>query len=51
MNTLTVKEVAAILNYNEEYLRRKIKRGEIPAFKVGKKWLIKESDLKKMMEG
>lgn len=51
MNTFTIKQVAEILNYNAEYLRQKIKRGDIPAIKIGRKWLIKEETLKKLLEG
>lgn len=51
MNTLDIKEAAKILHYNEEYLRKLIKKGTIEAFKVGRKWLIKEETIKKLMEG
>lgn len=34
-NYLTVSEVAEILRYNQEYVRRLIRKGYIQAFKLG----------------
>lgn len=50
MKTYTVKQAAEILKYNEEYLRHKLQKGEIAAIKVGRKWLIKEETMKKLLE-
>jgi excisionase family DNA binding protein len=42
---LTTKEAADILVINPKVLERKAKRGEIPAFKVGKFWRYRASEL------
>lgn len=34
-NYLTIKEVSEILKYNQEYVRRLIRKGYIQAFKLG----------------
>lgn len=51
MKNFTPRQVAEILNYNEEVIRRKIRNKEIEAFRVGRKWLVKEETLKAIMEG
>lgn len=48
--TYDLKQVAELLHYNAEVLRRKLKAGEIPATKVGKKWIIKESTIKELLK-
>lgn len=50
-NLLTLKEVAAALRVTTVGARRWLKDGMIPAFKVGKDWRIKESDLVAFLEG
>lgn len=45
MNTLTLKEAAALLKMCPEALRRKAKMGEIPGAKPGKCWCFLEGDL------
>ena len=48
----TVKEAAEITKYSYQHLARLIKRGKLKANKPsGCKWLIKESDLIKFIEG
>lgn len=42
---LTVKEAAAILKVNPETIREKLRKGQIPAFKLGKDWRISENNL------
>lgn len=50
MKTYTIKEAAEILKYNAEYLRQKIKKGEIQAVKVGRHWVVKEETIKNILE-
>ena len=50
LKNYSTKEVAELLSYNEEVVRRKIRAGEIKAVKFGKKWLIPETEIKKIME-
>jgi excisionase family DNA binding protein len=42
---LTTREVAARLRLNVEVVRRKLRRGEIPAVKVGRLWRIDDAQL------
>ena len=49
MKTYDIKEAAGILHYNQEYLRKLIKKGTIKAVKVGKKWIIKEETVKELL--
>jgi len=51
MKTYSIKEAAIILHYNAEYLRKLIKKGDIKAVKIGKKWIIKEETIKELLEG
>jgi len=44
-NLLTVTEVAQVLRLGETTVREMIKRGELPAVKVGKSYRIKQSDV------
>lgn len=48
---LTVEEVAEILRASPQTVRNMIKRGEIPAIRIGRPWLIKKSDLDRILEG
>ena len=45
----TTKEVAALLNYTDETIRRKIRKGEISAFKVRDKLQIPKDEVKKYL--
>lgn len=42
----TPEEVAAILRVDKETVMRRLRKGEMPGFKVGKFWRITESQLK-----
>lgn len=51
VKTYTIKEASEILKYNAEYLRQKIKRKEIEAVKVGRKWILTEETIKEILKG
>jgi len=51
MKTYSVKEAAEILKYNEEWLRELIRQGKVKASKVGRKWIIKEEEINRLLEG
>jgi excisionase family DNA binding protein len=51
MKFLTVDEVAEITRMHTNSIRRLIRQGKIKAVKRGNRWLIKESDFKKYIEG
>jgi excisionase family DNA binding protein len=46
---LEAEEIAAILKVHPEWVRRKARAREIPAFKVGKFWRMRESTLQRWM--
>lgn len=45
----TVEEVAQILRVSEATVRNLIERGDLPAFKVGNQWRVREKDLEAYM--
>ena len=45
MNTLTLLEAASFLKLHPEELRARAKRGQVPAAKVGRRWVFLEPDL------
>jgi excisionase family DNA binding protein len=47
---LTTAEAAQALRMRSDSIIRKIKRGEIPAVKVGKQWLIRKSALEALVQ-
>ena len=47
---LNAKEAAEYLKAHVETVRRMARRGEIPAFKVGKDWRFQKEALKKWTE-
>jgi len=47
---LTPQEVSDLLQVSVYTVRRWIKQGELPAYKVGRLWRITESDLDKWLE-
>ena len=49
MKLYSVKEVADILDMNPETIKRYIHREELKAYKVGREWRIKVSDLEKFV--
>ena len=44
-------EIANILRVNHVTILRWLQSGKVKGFKIGRKWLIKESELKKVMDG
>jgi excisionase family DNA binding protein len=48
---LTIAEVAEILKLKESTIRKKMRDNEIPGYKVGQIWRIKETDLLFFIEG
>jgi excisionase family DNA binding protein len=47
----TVSEAGKETGYNEEYIRRLIRNGDVEAVKVGKIWLIRIASLEKYLKG
>jgi excisionase family DNA binding protein len=46
---LTTEQAAAVLHMRKDSLARKIRRREIPAVKVGKRWLIRRDALETLL--
>jgi excisionase family DNA binding protein len=42
---LTIDQVAELLKVSGKTIRRLVRRGEIPGFKVGGQWRIKRGDI------
>ena len=47
---LTTAQAGLVLHMRPDSVVRKIKRGEIPAVKVGKQWLIRRETLDRMLQ-
>ncbi len=47
---LSLGEVAELLGVHEQTVRRWVKAGELPAFKPGKEWRIRDRDLEEFLE-
>jgi excisionase family DNA binding protein len=47
---LTAAQVGEVLHMRPDSVVRKIKRGEIPAVKIGTKWLIRKETLDAMLQ-
>lgn len=47
---MTVSEVATYLKISEVTTYKLVQEGKIPAFKIGRSWRIKRSDLKEFIE-
>jgi excisionase family DNA binding protein len=47
---LTAAQVGEVLHMRSDSIVRKIKRGEIPAVKIGKQWLIRKETLDAMLQ-
>lgn len=45
IKTYTVKEAEKILHVNDKTIRSYIKAGKLKAAKIGRGWIIKETDL------
>ncbi len=50
LRVLTLTEAAAILQVSKRTLLRMIQQKEMPAFKVGGQWRIRESQFRKWVE-
>jgi excisionase family DNA binding protein len=48
---LTPQEVSALLRVSTQTVRRWIKEGTLPAYKVGRAWRIREVDLDRWLNG
>jgi len=46
----TTNEIAEILKMNVQVIARKLQYGEIPGYKIGKDWRVKEADLMSWLE-
>ena len=51
MQVLTVKAAAELLEVDPKTVYRLVERGQLPAFKVGKQWRMRLSDLEAWIEG
>jgi excisionase family DNA binding protein len=47
---LTLDEAAALLQVSKRTLQRMIKTSELPAFKVGGQWRLRETQLRQWVE-
>lgn len=47
---LTTAEVARLLRLKEETIRRRINAGKIPAFRIGKEFRVRASELNELLE-
>ena len=50
LRLLTLANAAAILQLSKHTLIKMIQKKEVPAFKVGSQWRIRESQFKKWVE-
>jgi len=46
---LGIEEIAAIFKCSTENVKRKARSGELPAFKWGGRWYVRENDLELML--
>lgn len=51
LRLLTLPEAAELLHVSTRTLQRMIRRRELPAFKVGGQWRVRESQLTRWIEG
>jgi excisionase family DNA binding protein len=51
LRLLTLPEAAALLHVSTRTLQRMIRRKDLPAFKVGGQWRVRESQLTRWIEG
>ncbi len=49
-NLLTVKEVAELLRYSEETVKRKLRAGEIAGYKTGNEWRVEREAVNRFLE-
>ena len=50
LRLLTLPEAASLLQISTRTLQRMIRRNELPAFKVGGQWRVRESQLTRWIE-
>ena len=48
---ITVKSAAEFSGYNQQYLRRLLRKGILRTRKIGQIWLIDQRDFKEYLEG
>ena len=48
MKIINTKKAAELLGVNDSRVRQFILAGRLPAVKIGRDWIIKEKDLKKL---
>ena len=46
----TTNEIADLLKMNIQVIARKLQHGDLPGYKIGKDWRVKEADLLKWLE-
>jgi excisionase family DNA binding protein len=51
LSLLTIKEAAEVLRLSTRTVHRLVKSKELPSFKVGGQWRLRESELQKWLEG
>jgi excisionase family DNA binding protein len=51
LRLLTLPEAAELLHVSTRTLQRMIRRNELPAFKVGGQWRLRESQLTRWIQG
>ena len=51
LRLLTLPEAAELLHVSTRTLQRMIRRNELPAFKVGGQWRVRESQLTSWIQG
>ena len=51
LQLLTLPEAAQLLHVSTRTLQRMIRRSELPAFKVGGQWRVRESQLTRWIHG
>ena len=50
ISLLTLSEAANLLQVSTRTLQRMIRKGELPAFKVGGQWRLRETQLRQWVE-
>ena len=50
MSFISTKRAAEILGVNDSRVRQLILGGRLPAMKIGRDWIIREKDLKKVAD-
>lgn len=50
LRVLTIKETAVMLRMSQRTVQRLIQRKELPSFKVGGQWRLREAEVAKRLE-